>query len=339
MFQFCGVPQHALATTGLSMQHTICIFGGTGFVGHHLARALTAAGHRVRIPSRHPERHRDLRVFPGLQLIQGDVVHDGFVMRKALAGCDVAINLIGILNEKRDNGRAFHAIHVALVERMLNACREKQVSRFLHMSALNADPARGSSYYLRSKGEGETRVHSATGIEATSFRPSVIFGRDDHFINRFADLLRKSPILPLACAGSRFAPVFVEDVVQAFVRSLDKPATIGQRYNLCGPREYTLREIVEYLARELGLKRTIIGLGPTLSKLQAMILQRLPGQPFTLDNFRSLQTDSVCPEGDSVLREVFGIEPTPMEAVVPLYLRPDSLREHYTRWRQTARRP
>jgi len=120
---------------------------------------------------------------------------------------------------------------------------------------------------------------------------------------------------------------------------LDRPATIGQRYNLCGPREYTLREIVEYLARELDLKRTIIGLGPTLSKLQAAILQHLPGKPFTLDNFRSLQTDSVCPEGDAVLREVFGIEPAPLEAVVPLYLRPDTLREHYTRWRRTARRP
>ncbi len=321
------------------MQHTICIFGGTGFVGRHLVRALTAQGHRVHIPSRHPERHRDLRVFPGLKLIAGDVLHDSSVMRKALAGCDTAINLIGILNEKRDNGREFHAVHVALVEHMLSACREKGVSRFLHMSALHADAAQGSSYYLRSKGEGENRVHSATGIEATSFRPSVIFGRDDHFTNRFADLLRKAPVLPLACADSRFAPVFVEDVVQAFVRSLDRPAAIGQRYDLCGPREYTLREIVEYLARVTERKRIIIGLGPALSKLQAAILQHVPGKPFTRDNFRSLQTDSVCPEGDAVLREVFGIEPTPMEAVVPCYLRPETLREHYTRWRRTARRP
>lgn len=321
------------------MQQTLCIFGGTGFVGRHLARALTAAGHRVRIPSRHPERHRDLRVFPGLTLLEGDVVHDGFVMRKALEGCDAAINLIGILNEKRDNGREFHAIHVALVERMLTACREKKVGRFLHMSALNADAASGSSYYLRSKGEGENRVHAASGIDATSFRPSVIFGRDDSFTNRFAALLRKAPVLPLACADSRMAPVHVEDVVQAFVRSLDMPATIGQRYNLCGPTVYTLREIVAYLNRELDLHRTIIGLGPRLSKLQALILQHVPGKPFTLDNYRSLQTDSVCPEGDRVLRDTFGIVPTPLEAAVPLYLQPDTLRAHYVRWRQTARRP
>lgn len=321
------------------MQHTLCIFGGTGFVGRHLARALTAAGHRLRIPTRHPERHRDLRVFPGVTLLAGDVVHDGSVMRKALDGCDIAINLIGILNERRDNGKEFHALHVALVEHMLNACREKRVSRFLHMSALNADAANGSSYYLRTKGEGENRVHAASGIEATSFRPSVIFGRDDHFTNRFAALLRKAPILPLACARSRFAPVHVEDVVQAFVRSLDKPAAIGQRYDLCGPKEYSLLEIVEYLNRELGLNRLILPLGPRLSKLQARILQHFPGKPFTLDNWRSLQTDSVCPEGDRVLREIFGLEPTPLEAAVPLYLRPDTLRAHYTRWRQTARRP
>ncbi len=321
------------------MQHTICIFGGTGFVGRHLARALTALGHRVRIPSRRPERHRDLRVFPGLTLLEGDVLHDGFVMRKALEGCDTAVNLIGILNEKRDTGTEFHAVHVALVERMLNACREKKVTRFLHMSALHADAANGSSRYLRSKGEGENRVHAASGIDATSFRPSVIFGRDDSFTNRFADLLRKAPVLPLACADSRFAPVHVEDVVQAFVRSLDMPAAIGQRYNLCGPREYTLREIVEYLNRLLGLNRTVIGLGPFLSKLQARLLQHVPGKPFTLDNYRSLQTDSTCPEGDAVLREVFGIEPTPMEAAVPLYLQPNTLREQYTRWRRTAHRP
>ena len=217
----------------------ISILGGTGFVGRHLAAALAAEGRRLRIVSRDPERHRGLRVLPGVELLLGDV-HDPGTLRQVLEGCDAAINLVGILNE-RHRGRDFRAVHVELPRKLVEACREIGIRRVLHMSALHADPARGSSAYLRSKGEGEDLIHLAVGegLRVTSFRPSVIFGPDDRFVNRFAGLLRRAPgVFPLACPDARFAPVCVGDVVEAFRRCLDARASYGARYELCGPREY-----------------------------------------------------------------------------------------------------
>ncbi len=316
------------------MKHQICVLGGTGFVGRHLVSALAAEGHSVRVLTRHPERHRDLLVLPTVELVSADV-HDLRQLKKLFAGHDTVINLVGILNEKRDNGKGFYHVHVELAEKIIEACRSQGIRRLLHMSALNADPATGSSYYLRSKGEAEHRVHAAPGMDVTSFRPSVIFGPEDSFINRFAALLRKTPLIfPLACGETRFAPVYVGDVAQAYVRSLADPHTYGHRYNLCGPHEYTLREIVEYIARLLGLKRRIVSLGRFGSWLQANLLEHVPGKPFSRDNYRSLQTDSICPEGDSVLREVFGIEPTTLEAEVPRYLLHQVIRQRYMEFRR-----
>jgi len=151
--------------------------------------------------------------------------------------------------------------------------------------------------------------------------------------------LKKTPwIFPLACGETRFAPVYVGDVAQAFVRSISNPATFGKRYNLCGPKEYTLKELVEYVARLLQLKRRIISLGRFASLLQANVLEYFPGKPFSRDNYRSLQTDSVCPEDNNVLREVFGIEPTAIEAEVPHYLLNQTSRTRYNLFRQLARR-
>lgn len=298
----------------------ICILGGSGFIGRHLCALLAGEGRRLRVLSRDPERHRALRVLPGVELEAGDV-HDARVLRRALAGCDAAVNLVGILNERR-RGRDFRAVHVDLPRRLLEACGEAGVRRILHMSALHADAARGSSAYLRSKGEGEDLTHlgAGQGLRVTSFRPSVIFGPDDGFVNRFAALLRRAPgVFPLACPDARFAPVYVGDVVEALRRSLDTRAGYGARYELCGPREYTLRELVVYIAGVLGLSRRVIGLGDGLSRLQARVLEHVPGRPFTYDNYLSLQTDSVC--GEPALARL-GIVPTALETVVPRFLNP-----------------
>ena len=320
------------------MKHQICVLGGTGFVGDRVVSALAAQGHKVRVLTRHRERHRNLLVLPTVEVFSADV-HDSQQLKQYFTDQDTVINLVGILNEKRDNGKGFYHVHVELTQKVIEACQAQGVKRLLHMSALNADPASGSSFYLRSKGEAEQRVHAAKDLIVTSFRPSVIFGPDDSFMNRFADLLRKLPLaLPLACGQSRFAPVFVGDVAQAFVRSLDNPHTYGQRYNLCGPREYTLQQLVQYTAEVLGLKRNIISLGNFSSRLQANLLEYMPGKPFSRDNYRSMQMPSTCKKGDNPLRDVFGIEATPLEAEVPRYLAHKATRERYMEIRRQAHR-
>lgn len=320
------------------MKRKICILGGTGFVGHHIIASLVKQGHQVRVLTRRREAHRDLLVLPTVELIETDI-HNDKNLGKYFAEQDAVINLVGILNEPRDNGKGFYRAHVELTEKVLKVCRAQGIKRLLHMSALNADPATGSSYYLRSKGEAEHRVHAASDMNVTSFRPSVIFGAEDSFINRFAKLLKLSPLVfPLACPKARFAPVYVEDVAAAFTHSLNNPVTYGKRYNLCGPHEYTLQQLVEYIASVMGLKRKVIPLGRFLSSLQANLLQYAPGKPFSRDNYRSLQKDSVCPEGDRALREVFHIEPTSLEAVAPTYLSGHTSRLRYSIFRSGARR-
>ena len=320
------------------MKRKICILGGTGFVGHHVVSSLVRDGHDVRLLTRHPERHRDLLVLPTVEIFKADT-HDLKRLKHYFSGQDAVINLVGILNEPRDNGKGFYRVHVELAEKVIKACKANGIKRLLHMSALNADPAVGSSYYLRSKGEAEHRVHAAPDMDVTSFRPSVIFGPGDSFINRFAMLAKFMPLVfPLACGNSRFAPVYVEDVANAFAKSLNDPSTYGQRYNLCGPHQYTLAGLVNYVVKQLGLKRKIISLGKMNSLLQANIMQYVPGKPFSRDNYRSLQTDSICEEGDRVLREVFDITPTAIESAVPRYLINDTTRTKYNRFRRVAGR-
>jgi uncharacterized protein YbjT (DUF2867 family) len=297
----------------LSMKkHTICVLGGTGFVGRHLVNLLAASGHRVRVASRHRERHRELLVLPTVQVVDANI-HDAQVLGEFIAGCDTVINLVAILNETGPN--KFHAVHVALPRQIALACREQGVKRLLHMSALNADAEHGVSRYLQSKGEGEDAVHAAADEElrVTSFRPSVIFGPGDHLFNQFAMLLKSAPgILPLPCPDARFAPVYVGDVIHAFNKALDDKATYGQRYELCGPRVYTMRELMSYAARVVGVKRELWGLSNGLSRLQAVVMQLLPGKPFTMDNYRSLQVDE--------FPSLFKLKPTAVETVVPYYL-------------------
>lgn len=290
---------------------TIALAGGTGFVGRHLGAALLAAGYRVR--QLHRETGSRSRVDPAYESVAVD-----FESREALAdalrGTDALINLIGILHQTRHE--TFQAVHADLPERLVSACADAGVGRYLHMSALNADAAVGPSQYLFSKGEGEDRVHAlARGdLKITSFRPSIIFGEGDNFFGQFSQMLRFAPVFPLVCPEARFSPVFVGDVASAFLCALANDETAGQRYDLCGPAEYSFRELLELLARCMGRRRWIIGLPDALSRLQAHVLQHLPGRLFTVDNYLSLTRDSVCRE--SGLNRL-GVQPHALEAVLP----------------------
>lgn len=309
------------------------ILGGTGFVGQHLASLLLKQGHQVSILTRNPNKHPTASLLIDVNIQTGDAF-DSQTLESFCEGLDVLINLVGILNEKNSDGQEFHHIHVDLAHHAVHACEIKHVPRLLHMSALNADANNGASYYLRSKGEAEDWAHHAAewGLDVTSFRPSVIFGANDNFLNRFANLLKLTPLaFPLACPNSRFAPVYIDDVCLAFANALNNPDSIGQRYELCGPEIWSLKELVNYTVKNLGLKRIIIGLPDFASRLQARMLGMLPTKPFSMDNYLSLQTDSVCQhDGLSALH----IKPTSLKAIAPQYLGNDSHTGHLDNYRQ-----
>jgi NADH dehydrogenase len=286
----------------------IALIGGSGFVGRHLTRRLRNRGYQCRIVTRHAYRHRDLRTVA--EVVEADPFDLG-QLTAALKGCDAAIHLIGILNSDGKQ-RSFRRMHVELVENVVTACHAAKLVRLLHMSALNADQSRGSSRYLRSKGEGENRAHTLgqPGMAVTSFRPSVIFGPDDSFLNRFATLMKIPGPLPLACPDARLSPVFVGDVAQAFANALDDRQTFGRRYELCGPESYTLEQLVRFVAQHTGHHKLIIRLPDWASRLQASILQYFPGKPFTPDNYDSLRTPSVCNEDGLA---ALGVTPSSLE--------------------------
>lgn len=311
----------------------IVVLGGTGFVGSHLVHKLSAAGHRVKVLTRRREDGKHLFLLPNVQVEECDVFFDT-ALNRAIRGSDAVINLIGILHETRRN--SFARMHADLPRRVAQACCTQEVPRLLHMSALQAAPGAPSAY-LRSKAEGEAAVlEVAAGVvDVTIFRPSVIFGRGDGLINLFAQLVRFMPVIMLASPNARFQPVFVEDVAQAFVASLEKPETAGQVYPLCGPNTYTLRQLVQIVADMLGCKRTIIGLNDKLSYLQAWAMELLPIKLMTRDNLASMQVDSVC---GCDFPAVFDLQPAALESVVPGYLVDDNARAGYLRFRAYAGR-
>jgi NADH dehydrogenase len=289
-----------------------CVLGGSGFVGSRLVARLANAGCVVTVPTRDPERCRHLRVLPMVRVVHADI-HASRTLESLLNGADAALNLVGILNEAGRDGAGFRRAHVELTRTLIGACNGAGVRRLLQVSALNASspevPNDTTSHYLRSKGEAEALVR-ASALRWTILQPSVIFGPGDSFLNRFAGLLRAVPLaLPLAMPRARFAPVHVDDVVEAIARALREPAAASHTYQLYGPDIYTLRELVQMVAETLGLRRHLIGLPRPLSRLQAAIMDFVPGKPFSTDNFRSLLTDSVG-SADG-LREL-GIMPRPL---------------------------
>jgi len=297
-------------------QKSVLVFGGSGFVGRALIHELGRAGYTVTVPSRFGFRHRDLRLLPHVRVVELDDEMTEAELAEMMHGHSVVINLVGILNEPRHNGKTFRRVHVKWSKKLMRTADRAGVGRYLHMSALNADPD-GPSYYLKSKGKAERWVHDF-GVEhdiaVTSFRPSVIFGPGDSFLNRFAGLARWMPgVFPLACANARFAPVFVDDVARRFVEAIADRQTWGKRIDLCGPRDYSLRDLVRYAAETAGHPRWVVGLPDWLARIQAFVLEFAPGKPFTRDNFASLQVDSICPADCPR-------QPTTLESVAPGYL-------------------
>ncbi|MFP5408990.1 MAG: complex I NDUFA9 subunit family protein [Gammaproteobacteria bacterium] len=340
----------------------ICILGGSGFVGTHLVSQLAARGLMVRVLSRRREMAKELILLPTVEVVEADV-HDQQELIRQFRGMDAVINLVGILHE-RNVGRAdlpsarrgdFQHTHIELTRKVIHAMGEAGVHRLLQMSALGADP-NARSAYQRSKGIAEALVHEAGrhhiehenwylngpkfihgyGLNVTAFRPSVIFGRGDSFLSMFASLLKVFPILPLASAGARFAPVHVEDVARAFADSLDNPTTYGHSYDLCGPRTYTLQELVRYVGEVTGKRRSIVPLGKWISYFQAWAMEFKPGSKLmTRDNYYAMATDNVCAGGWPT---VFDFQPASLEAVAPEYLRAGTPRARYEGYRESARR-
>ena len=320
----------------------ILVVGGSGFVGRHLVAALAASGAEVTVPTRRQERAKPLRLLPTVSVVEADVGAANELARLA-QGHDALINLAGVLHSRRgrrdergphDYGPDFAHAHVEVAQAAVAACRASGVKRLLHMSALGASRD-APSEYLRSKGVAEEAVLAAEDLAVTVFRPSVIFGPDDRFLNLFADLAAIFPVLPLGSPQARFQPVYVGDVVRAYVAALARPETAGKRYDLCGPKVYTLRELVEYACRVSGRRRVVIGLGDGLSYMQARLMELSPRPLMTRDNVRSMQVPSVCGDCEPL---PFSLVPTPLEAVVPGWLAPAGPRDRYPKMRWRARR-
>ena len=309
---------------------TVLVLGGSGFVGRHLISRLVRDGNRVVVPTRRRENARHLILLPTVDVVDADV-HDPATLKRLMAGATAVVNLVGILNESsRDT---FARAHVELANKVVAACRAVGVRRLVQMSALNADPA-GPSAYLRSKGEAEAAI-GASGLDWTIFQPSVIFGPEDRFLNLFAKLERFLPVMAIAAAQARFQPVFVGDVAHCFAHALADNATIRQRYQLCGPDVYTLRELVAFVGRLSEHERPIIALPPALGRLQARLLELVPGTPMSRDNLASMQVDSVC---GCAFPAVFAVAPTALAAIAPTYLGPAATRNRYDVYRSQVGR-
>ena len=291
----------------------ICILGGTGFVGRSLISALSKENYTITVITRDFDKNKDLAIYPNLKLIQEDVYNEKRMLEVSKSH-DVLINLIGILNEKGFRGKGFYLAHSKIARIILNVCKQNRIKRILHMSALNADPG-GSSHYLRTKGEAESFLHTygERFADVTSFRPSVIFGTEDSFINRFSDLLKFIPfVFPLACAQTRFAPVYVGDLVNFMKDSIDDVSSFNKKIDICGPKIYTLEEIVKIVIDVKGYSTRVIPLNNALSKFQAVMMDFLPGKPFSIDNFNSCLVDSISESGLKFKTE--------LESVIKQYL-------------------
>ncbi|MBM3480274.1 MAG: complex I NDUFA9 subunit family protein [Alphaproteobacteria bacterium] len=296
----------------------VTVFGGSGFVGRHVVRRLAARGDVVRVAVRDPVAAAFLKPMGNVgQVVPMRVeIADAGAVAEALRGADTAINLVGIL---RETGRQrFDAVQGEGAERLAAAARDAGVARFVQVSAIGADAASDSAY-ARSKAAGEAGVRRHYP-DAPILRPSVVFGPEDDFFNRFAQLAQLAPAVPLVGGGhTRFQPVYVGDVADAVLRVLDSPAASGRIYELGGPRTMTFREVIEFVLVQTGRRPALVNLPFGVASMLAAIMEKLPAPQLTRDQVRLLRRDNVAAQGAPGLREL-GIEPTPVEAVVPAYL-------------------
>lgn len=313
----------------------VVLVGGSGFVGRAIANRLAAAGVSVLVPTRRRSRAGHILLLPNVEVVEADV-HDPDTLARLFAGADAVVSLVGVLHSRSGEpyGPDFARAHVELPKKIVAACRGAGVKRLVHVSALGAS-GDGPSEYQRSKAAGEAAIRSTgADLDWVILRPSVIFGRDDRFLNMFADLAAVFPVLPLAGASTRFQPVHVEDVAEVVWRSLTSPEAAGQTYELAGPAVYTLRQLVEYVSDLVGKPRPVIALPEGLAMLQARLMELAPQPLMSRDNVRSMRSDNVA-TGDPL---PFGLVPTAVEAVVPTWLGTEAMRAHYYPFRRHARR-
>lgn len=312
--------------------YKITVLGGAGFVGSHLVAKLDQAGYQVKVLSRRREAAKHLILLPNVQVVTCDISNN-HALKDSLKGSDAVINLVGILHENGNN--SFEKMHHQLPRRVAQLCEELGIARLLHMSALQANK-NAPSAYLKSKAAGEAAINEfSKKLDITIFKPSVIFGRGDNFLNMFAVLVKLLPIIFLAKPDAKFQPIWVEDVAQCFVNALENTATYGKSYELGGPQIYTLKQLVGKVMQILAKQRPIVGLNDTLSMMQAFALELMPIKLMTRDNIRSMQVDSITAQP---IAPELNVVPTALEVVVPEYLLNASPRAAYNGFRSAAGR-
>jgi len=301
------------------MTSLVTVFGGSGFLGRHAVRALADAGYRIRVAVRRPNLANYL--LPMGQVGQIQIVKANVLKPKdvaaAVSGADAVVNLVGV---QYSRGRqSFENLHIKVAETIATTAKAEGAKVLVHMSSMGVSPESPSAY-ARSKATGEWRVREAFPA-ATILRPSVVFGPEDEFFNRFATLARYLPFLPLIGGGrTRFQPVFAGDVAAAVVKAVADPAlTRGRTYELGGPSVYSFRELMEFVLKQTARKRRLIGVPFWLASLEASWLQFLPNPPLTPDQVRLLKHDNVMSPGALALCDL-GIQPDSVEAIVPAYL-------------------
>ena len=314
----------------------VLVLGGSGFVGRHVCEQLTRLGWQITVPTRRAVNAASVQSLPGLTVIEASVHQDADLAR-LMPGHDAVVNLVAVLHGSEER---FENVHVDLPGKIASAMKKAGVQRLVHISALGADP-QGPSMYQRSKARGETVLHNA-GLQLTVLRPSVIFGAEDKFLNLFADLQAVAPFMPLAGSGTRFAPVWVGDVARAVVVCLQKPDTVGQTYELCGPDVMTLGELVQRAGQWAGVNegrgRPVIGLPMWVGWLQAAAMELAPGEPLmSRDNLASMKVDNIA-TGQLPGLPALGISAASAAGVAPTYLGHRGPRSKLNRWRAGAGR-
>lgn len=317
----------------------ILVIGGSGFIGRHIVAKLAARGHSVLVPTRRRERAKYLIMLPGVEVVEANIFERTSLL-SLIAQCDAVINCVGILHSRRGEpyGPDFAKVHVDLPRQIASGMKTHGVKRLLHLSALGAS-SEAPSMYLRSKADGEAVLKAEHDLDLTIFRPSVVFGPEDSFMNLFARLARYLPILVLGNTEARFQPVYVEDVALACVNALENRATYKKFYKLCGPKVYTLRELVQFACSASGRPRVIIGLPTVLARLQAWLLEFAPGGPLmSRDNIDSMKLPNIAPADWKMAPELGIKRLTPLEQEAPVYLALLNPRSQYNRFRARARR-
>jgi nucleoside-diphosphate-sugar epimerase len=307
----------------------VVILGGTGFIGAQLATKLSPKSEKIVIPTRNIESNSGLKLIPNLKIVKTDI-KDERSINQLFKDADLIINTVGILNEL-DEDNSFDKIHYQITKKISHCIKKNNVKRYLHISSLNADP-KSIGKYLKSKGQAEDFLISETSsfCKLTIFRPSIVFGESDSFFNKFATLLKFLPIFPLACPNAKFMPVYVEDLTDFMISTINNVDSYGKKIDVTGPNEYTFRELINQTLIALKIKRIIIPLNNFLSQVQARVFEKLPGKLFTMDNYQSLQIDSCSDKGFKGSSSI--------EDIIPRYLNIKYKQERFEKLRKKSGR-